>query len=92
CLIHRMNQTAHISLQILAISKSVRDKTDWMRPSSLARPACMLSNFLPPHPAFRYRVRPGGASRQRLSAAGEGVSTVCGRTSQELFSGKTHFL
>ncbi|MGR3566290.1 MAG: hypothetical protein ACU0CN_00940, partial [Pseudooceanicola nanhaiensis] len=34
-----MNQTAHISLQILAISKSVETKSNWMRRNFLARPA-----------------------------------------------------
>jgi hypothetical protein len=39
CLFIEMNQTAHISLQILAISKSVETKSNWMRRNFLARPA-----------------------------------------------------
>ncbi len=47
--VHRMNQTAHISLQILSISKSVRDKIDWMRPLLFGAP-CLIypSIFRPP--------------------------------------------
>ncbi|WP_231592790.1 hypothetical protein, partial [Pelagovum pacificum] len=41
-----MNQTAHISLQILAISKSVEAKSDSVRPNFSARPASITSGFL----------------------------------------------
>ena len=33
-----MNQTAHISLQLLSISNSVEDKSDWMRPNFFGAP------------------------------------------------------
>ncbi|MCV6825771.1 MULTISPECIES: hypothetical protein, partial [Halocynthiibacter] len=45
-LIHRMNQTAHISLQILIMSNSQEAKTDQVRRNSLAPAACIVSNFL----------------------------------------------
>ena len=45
-LIHRMNQTAHISLQFYSIFKERRDKSDWMRPNFLARPASITSDYL----------------------------------------------
>jgi len=44
-LIHRMNQTAHISLQILSISNSVETKITGCALSCLARPACIISVF-----------------------------------------------
>ncbi len=45
CLFIEMNQTAHISLQILAISKSVETKSNRMRPNFPARPASLASVF-----------------------------------------------
>ena len=40
-----MNQTAHISLQILSNSKSVETKLNKMRRILLARPASLNSDF-----------------------------------------------
>ena len=58
-LIHRMNQTAHISLQILSISKSVETKETEMRPNFLARPAqiplIFLVRLVSIRPRFRFR-------------------------------------
>jgi hypothetical protein len=44
-LIHRMDQTAHISLQLPAISKSGETKSTECALSSLARPASSASVF-----------------------------------------------
>jgi hypothetical protein len=64
-LIHRMNQTAHISLQILSISKSKRQN----QPTaliSLARPASFTSVFLVLRLVALWPVwRPVGASLRR---------------------------
>ncbi|CAN0264564.1 unnamed protein product, partial [Chrysoparadoxa australica] len=90
-----MNQTAHISLQILSISKSVETKSTEMRPNFLARPACLISEFLPPsRPPLRVSrfVVARLASRWRLSAAGEGVFTVSAAYPQPLFWRNLHFL
>ena len=86
-LIHRMNQTAHISLQILAISKSVETKSTVCALSSLARPASFTSDF-------RFRlvaVWPVWRPVVRLSAACEGVFTSNYQTLQPLFSGNVIF-
>ena len=45
-LIHRMNQTAHISLQILSVSKSVETKVTGCALTCLARPALVPLIFL----------------------------------------------
>ena len=91
-LIHRMDQTARISLQLPAMSKSVRDKIDWMRPNQPARPASSSLGVACVSSANRTRLRvppPRLAPRQRLSAAGEGVFTDRPRPPQVLFSGKS---
>ena len=45
-LIHRKDQTAHISLQLPSISKSQETKRNWMRPIFSARPASFTSYFI----------------------------------------------
>ncbi|WP_207903661.1 hypothetical protein, partial [Rhodovulum marinum] len=85
--IRRMDQTAHISLQIPAMSKSVETKTRLVRHFYLAPPASFRLWFFgnrPDHPA-----RP--APRQRLSAAGEGVFTDHIPESQALFATSSQF-
>ncbi len=75
-LIHRMNQTAHISLQILAISKSVETKLTGCANSYLARPAGILSGLSHPRPAnlrVSASVRPVWCPPPHLCAAGRGV-------------------
>ena len=44
--VHRMNQTAHISLQILSISNSVETKSTGCALSLVARPASVASVFV----------------------------------------------
>ena len=85
-LIHRMNLTAHISLQIFAISKSVETKLTVMRPNFLARPrldylwCCLrlVASAFPLPPVWRPAVR--------LRRVGEGVFTVWVRGPQGVFS------
>ena len=80
-LIHRMNQTAHISLQILSISKSVETKTTEMRPIFLARPACFISVIL----LRLVAVRPVWRPVVHLCVAGEVGSRPSRRNPQALF-------
>ena len=90
-----MNQTAHISLQILSISKSVETKETEMRPNFLARPAQIPLIFLirlvtvPP----RLRFRPARlAPRQCISAPPVRASfRYSAPDLQPLFSPKMHF-
>jgi len=81
-LIHRMNQTAHISLQKLSISKSVETKETVCALTCLARPASNTSNF-----SLRFPSRlsasplPSGPFRvplERLCSSGKGGSKVSG--------------
>ena len=53
CLSIEMNQTAHISLQILAISKSVETKSNRMRRNFLGAPRPTLPLFFPSGPSKR---------------------------------------
>src|SRR6056297_1171667 len=84
-LIHRMNQTAHISLQIPAISKSVETKS--------TSSALTYRRDLPLLPQVFSTSRPSEAPprqtvqlpQHRLSAAGEGVFTANNQTLQPLF-------
>ncbi len=48
--VHRMNQTAHISLQILSISNNVETKVTGCALTCLARPAHSTSDFCLPSP------------------------------------------
>ena len=82
-----MNQTAHISLQLSINFKERRDKSDWMRPNFLARPALSASGVVLRLVALRPVWRPD----QRLSAAGEGVFTYSRPDPQPLFSTKVYF-
>lgn len=82
-----MDQTAHISLQLPAISKSVRDKINRRRRILLGAPACISLIFL-----FRL---PGVAAvsvcRCSVVRFGEGVFTDRRRGPQGLFSRKMTF-
>ena len=89
-LIHRMNQTAHISLQIPSISNNVETISAGCALTSLARPASTTSNF---SASLRFRSCLAGRPRRsvwrpvvRLSAAGEGGSKVYPPNPQALFS------
>jgi hypothetical protein len=91
-----MNQTAHISLQLLIMSKSnnQKAKTRPMR-QSLSAPA---SIYLPNAPVYPERLnRLSGLSRasqlppNRVAAAGRGGSSVNSKTPQHLNSQKTRF-
>jgi hypothetical protein len=90
-MIHRMNQTARISLQKPAISKSERQKSTG---------CAFYFKRCPPHVsqffsfAFRGLASPRpsrSASRWHLSAAGEGVFTDGTVGPQVLFYGKMTF-
>ena len=82
-----MDQTAHISLQLPAISKSVRDKINRRRRILLGAPACISLVF-----SFRL---PGVAAvsvcRCSVVRFGEGVFTDRRRGPQGLFSRKMTF-
>ncbi len=91
-LIHRMNQTAHISLQFLSISKSVETKSTVMRPDFLARPASITSDVCLRLVATALPLSPSGAPPQRRRRVGEGVFTDWTRPPQGLFSPQRHFL
>lgn len=86
-----MNRAAHISLQILAISKSVRQNKLRCALFSLARPACILSNLSCVSLRLRFRVCPSGAPLLRVRCFGEGVFTYCRRVPQPLFFGNVIF-
>lgn len=86
-----MDQTARISLQISINFKERRDKFTEMRPNLLGAPRLTylyFVAFLPAGASLRCSV---WRSVVRLSAAGEGVFTDRGRTSQGLFSRKMRF-
>ena len=84
-LIHRKNQTAHISLQILAISNSVETKSTGCALFFLARPASVTSKFFASLPSGASLRRSVWRSVVRLSAAGEGVFTYWAGEPQALF-------
>jgi len=90
CLFIEMNQTAHISLQILAISKSVETKSNWMRRNFLGAPRPTLPLFFPSGPSKHPLRRSVWRSVVRLSAAGEGVFTDGAGCPQALFAGDRH--
>ena len=80
-----MNQTAHISLQYPSMSKNVETKLNEMRPYLLARPASLTSDIIVASSLWIVTLGPSGATNQRLSAAGEGVSKVYSKSPQPLF-------
>ena len=84
-LIHRMNQTAHISLQYPSMSKNVETKLNEMRPFLLARPASLTSDIIVASLLWIVTLGPSDATNQRLSAAGEGGSRVTTENPQPLF-------
>ncbi len=86
-LIHRMNQTAHISLQFYSFFKERRDKITEMRRNFLARPAVSASDVCLRLVAVWSVWRPV----VRLSAAGEGVFTYSRGNPQPLFLRKAVF-
>jgi len=71
-----MNQTAHISLQILSISKSVETKETEMRPVLLARPASFTSDFLLRLVAVLCLSGPSGVPFMHRCVSGEALFTV----------------
>ena len=84
-LIHRTNQTAHISLQCLSISNSVETKSTGCALFFLARPASVTSKFFASLPSGASLRRSVWRSVVRLSAAGEGVFTDWAGGPQPLF-------
>jgi len=91
-----MNQTAHISLQKLSISKSVETKVTGSAVTCLARPAHSTSDFslrFPPRPsAFPL---PFGSFRvplALLSAAVEGVLRIVAGTRNPFFQENAFFM
>ena len=93
--VHRMNQTAHISLQILSISKSVGPKSPETKSTGCAftfsATRLICPNFSTVCSAGASLRCPVWRSVVRLSAAGEVVFTVWGPDPQALFSGKFIF-
>ena len=88
--VHRMNQTAHISLQIPSISNSVETKSTGSALYFVARPASSISVVFA-FSFFRASLRrPVWRSVVRLSAAGEGVFTDRAVGPQGVFSGSRH--
>ena len=87
---HRMNLTAHISLQILAISKSEiqnqpeAPSSSWRNPRHLPQIFCLANSNLA---IFVLLCNPD----VRLSAAGEGAFTDGVRNPQGVFSAKVLF-
>ncbi|MEM7642935.1 MAG: hypothetical protein AAF366_10440, partial [Pseudomonadota bacterium] len=84
------DQTAHISLQILAISKSERQNQP-EAPFSLAQPASAASVLFALGPSKHPLRRSVWRSVVRLSAAGEGVFTDGARDPQGLFADRMRF-
>ena len=86
-----MDQTAHISLQLPAISKSDRDKIDSVRPNLFGAPRlnnlCCCLRLV----ALVVTAGPSGAPLVHLCAAGEGLSTYPRRNLQVLFLRKMTF-
>ena len=87
-----MNQTAHISLQILSISKSVETKETEMRPVLLARPASFTSDFLLRLVAVLCLSGPSGVPFMHRCVSGEALFTVSVPNLQPLFLRNMHFL
>jgi hypothetical protein len=76
------------------MSKSVEEKSNWLRPFFTAQPPNITPDF---RPNFQSRVtaRPSVAPSSAVvsvSSAGEGVSTDNTPGPQEPFSGNLHFL
>ncbi|MEM6308553.1 MAG: hypothetical protein AAF754_00775, partial [Pseudomonadota bacterium] len=84
--VHRMNQTAHISLQCLQFSNSVETKMTGCALYFLARPASVTSDFFLRLVALVVTAGPSGAPLLRRRRFGEGVFTSGCRTLQPLFS------
>ena len=95
-LIHRMNQTAHISLQKLSISKSVETKETVCALTCLARPASNTSNFslcFPPRPsAFPLQCGSFRVPLALLFAAVEGVLRLVTYTRNPFFRENAFFV
>ena len=67
------------------MSKNVETKLNEMRPSLLARPASLTSDIIVASLLWIVTLGPSGATNQRLSAAGEGGSTVTRQHPQPFF-------
>lgn len=85
-----MNQTARISLQLLSMSKSRRQKSTGSALTQCAARITLPQFFCASRRLARRR-RPRLASRWHLSAAGEGVFRVRARRPQALFCRKMTF-
>ena len=77
----------HISSDTSNVKQHSETKTKQMRPNQSARPPSKSSDFSQP----TVRLRPVSRPDQRLSAAGEGVSSASSSESQALFSKKCTF-
>jgi len=91
-----MNQTAHISLQKLSISKSVETKVTGSAVTCLARPASSTSDFslcFPPRPsAFPLQCGSFRVPLALLFAAVEGVLRLVGGTRNPFFRENAFFV
>ena len=90
-LIHRMNQTAHISLQISSISKNVATKTRWMRPISNGAPSLPHHQFSASRQVAVHTVKVppvAPAPRSESHAVGRGVLSPTNSTRNPFFHGK----
>ncbi|MEO0568377.1 MAG: hypothetical protein AAF066_11640 [Pseudomonadota bacterium] len=88
---HRIDQTAHISLQKLSISKNARDKINRMRLLTSGAPGLKyLSLLYPPRNLLpKHLIR--FASREHICAVGERVFTSGVASLQPLFSTNSIF-
>ena len=82
-----MNQTAHISLQLLSISKSVETKVTGCALTSLARPA----SFTLTVPRVSAPFRPSRAPSLHLCVSGEGVLRLVAKTRKTYFQETASF-
>ena len=89
--VHRKDQTAHISLQLPAISKSVETKVTECALTCLARPASSISVISCVSLMVAFAAAPSGAPLVHLCAAGEGVFTNRAPGPQGVFFRKMRF-
>ena len=91
-LIHRKNQTAHISLQILAISKSVETKSTRSASFPLAHPASSTSELSPPRfPQEHRSVRPSGVPLYASAPPVRGYLRITPKPRNPFLQTKSHF-
>ncbi len=87
-----MNQTAHISLQILSISNSVETKTNRMRPNLLGAPRLQYLIFFFHLFASASPRRPVWRPLVHLCASGKGVLGLVPKTRKPFFHQTSSFL